>query len=169
MNEQNELKRCAANLFGAESCTCVQRWSPQAKQEECGNYTGEMYADHRGEYYKVQDVKDFIPCIHDPQPPTINCGTFTAEAVTAKPDTIQSLRATIAAAKEAIEAKEARISELREALNKIADPIAFLRQEALASDAQLIGSVAVQVSEDANWLKSVAREALAILAAKEQG
>ena len=50
--------------------------------------------------------------------------------------------------------------ELVEALNKISNPIFYLRKEAESSGGTLNG-FAVQLSNDANYLKGIARTALA--------
>ncbi len=49
---------------------------------------------------------------------------------------------------------------LREALRKIADPIASMRSDAEAQGAKLNGMMAVQLAADANYLKGIAAEAL---------
>jgi len=51
-------------------------------------------------------------------------------------------------------------SRLREALEKIAHPIKYLRDVAEKEGNQLNGQYTIQLSNDANWLKSIATEAL---------
>jgi hypothetical protein len=51
---------------------------------------------------------------------------------------------------------------LKEALNKIANPISYLRESANN------GSVAVSLSNSANWLKSIADDALKLIKIKSE-
>lgn len=54
----------------------------------------------------------------------------------------------------------AEIERLREALIEIAEPVSFMRKRAEADGHKLNGRMAVSLSDDANFLKSIAREAL---------
>lgn len=58
------------------------------------------------------------------------------------------------------EPRDERIARLEEALESIADPIAYMRKAAKASGSTLNGMIAMQMANDANWLKEVARIAL---------
>ncbi len=49
---------------------------------------------------------------------------------------------------------------LREALEQIAFPIKHLQQEAEREGAKLDGAMAIALSNDANWLKNIAKKAL---------
>lgn len=49
---------------------------------------------------------------------------------------------------------------MKEALQKIANPIAYLQQEAKEQGAQLDGMGAIALANNANWLSSVAARAL---------
>lgn len=53
-----------------------------------------------------------------------------------------------------------RIDFLERSLNKIANPVAAMQTEADEKGQYLDGPMAVVLSEDANWLKDVARTAL---------
>lgn len=50
---------------------------------------------------------------------------------------------------------------LREALERIADPLGSLQKEAEAKGNRLNGPVAIQIANDAKWLSSIAEAALA--------
>lgn len=52
-------------------------------------------------------------------------------------------------------------SRLREELDKIANPITYFQKEAQAQGGVLNGGMAALLANDANWLRSVAKEALA--------
>lgn len=52
------------------------------------------------------------------------------------------------------------IKKLKLALQKIADPIQYLREEADKTGATLNGDYAVRIANDALWLKDIARQAL---------
>src|ERR1035441_1962054 len=51
--------------------------------------------------------------------------------------------------------------EMLQALEEIAEPIPFMRKRAEAEGGKLNGQMAVILSDDANFLKSIARAALA--------
>jgi hypothetical protein len=53
-----------------------------------------------------------------------------------------------------------KCQEYREALEKIANPISYLQREAKESGYILNGQKAYELSNDANWLKNIAIEAL---------
>lgn len=55
---------------------------------------------------------------------------------------------------------EDEVYRLKAALEKIQDPIGYLKS-ITSEGCHLDGQMAVKLSEDPNWLKSVAREALA--------
>jgi hypothetical protein len=57
---------------------------------------------------------------------------------------------------------------LKEALNKIANPISYLRESANNAGGVLDGSVAVSLSNSANWLKSIADDALKLIKIKSE-
>lgn len=57
-------------------------------------------------------------------------------------------------------AQLAEIKRLGEALREIAEPVAFMRKRAESDGHKLNGRMAVSLSDDANFLKSIAREAL---------
>lgn len=56
--------------------------------------------------------------------------------------------------------EQADPSVLLEALEKINDPIAFLRKEAEAEGCKLNGHIALQLADDAHWLRDIADKAL---------
>lgn len=58
-------------------------------------------------------------------------------------------------------ARAARERELREALEEIAEPVPFMRKRAEAEGSKLNGQMAVALSDDSQFLKSIARAALA--------
>jgi hypothetical protein len=58
-------------------------------------------------------------------------------------------------------AQAGRIGELEAALAEISDPISFMRKRAEAEGNMLNGQMAVTLSQDHNFLKSIARAALA--------
>lgn len=62
-----------------------------------------------------------------------------------------------------LSAKQREVDELREALNKIAYPVKYLQAEAEKEGNQLNGIYAAQLSNDANWLKEIARQILSKL------
>lgn len=57
-------------------------------------------------------------------------------------------------------AAASRLKELEEALRNIADPIPYLEREAREQGAHLNGSMAVMLSTDHNFLRSIAKNAL---------
>jgi hypothetical protein len=79
----------------------------------------------------------------NPPPDVVVSGTLAADAE------LSRLRAT-----------EARTVLLEKALNNIANPISYLREEAERKGNKLNGNVAAQLSNDATWLKEIARAAL---------
>lgn len=59
-----------------------------------------------------------------------------------------------------LQQKDQRIKELEEALDKIANPIKYMRIEAEKQGGKLDGYMAIQLSKDANYLQSIAKEFL---------
>ena len=57
---------------------------------------------------------------------------------------------------------QSRVDELEKALRRIANPIAELQREAEESGYKINGPMAVQLAGDANFLKEIAKEALAV-------
>lgn len=55
---------------------------------------------------------------------------------------------------------QAEVLRLRVALDEIASPIPFMHKRAEAEGGKLDGRMAVELSDDANFLKAIAREAL---------
>ena len=49
---------------------------------------------------------------------------------------------------------------MKTALQKIANPIAFMQEEAVKEGAQLNGMMAIQIASDPNYLKNIAQTAL---------
>ena len=58
---------------------------------------------------------------------------------------------------------EQKLEIALEALEKIANPIKFFRQEAEKQGAKLDGFTAVQIAKDGNWLSGVADKALTVI------
>lgn len=54
-----------------------------------------------------------------------------------------------------------RVAKLEKALHHIANPIAVIQAEAKAQGMSVDGGMAVRLSDDPNYLKGIAREALA--------
>jgi hypothetical protein len=59
-----------------------------------------------------------------------------------------------------LEAADARIKQLEEAVETIADPILFLSKEADKVGASLDGRAAISIASDPAWMNSVAKAAL---------
>lgn len=60
----------------------------------------------------------------------------------------------------ALEAMEIYANEYKKALEKIANPLKYLQDEAERDGCKLNGVMAAQLCNDANWLKSIATKAL---------
>ena len=56
-----------------------------------------------------------------------------------------------------------KAEQYRVALDEIANPIKYMRQEAEAKGARLDGGIAIQLSGSANYLQGIARAALAAI------
>ena len=56
--------------------------------------------------------------------------------------------------------KDKLIEKQREALSKIAFPLKYLKDKADKEDATLNGMMALQICQDANWLKQIAEDCL---------
>jgi hypothetical protein len=56
--------------------------------------------------------------------------------------------------------KKTKEQLMTEALTKIAFPVSYLQDEAKKEGAQLNGQIALQLSGNADWLKSIAQKCL---------
>lgn len=50
--------------------------------------------------------------------------------------------------------------KLKEALEKISNPVLYLQQQAVKNGASLDGMMAISLSKDCEWLKGIASEAI---------
>jgi chromosome segregation ATPase len=82
-------------------------------------------------------------------------------------EVIEKLDADLDTAKAALLSAQKEIERLREALQEIAEPIPFMRKRAEAEGAKINGPMAVALAGDHQFLKSVARAALAQAEGKE--
>jgi hypothetical protein len=74
---------------------------------------------------------------------------------------LDAARALFSMSQQTVRGLQERIEKLEAALREIDDPISFMRRRAKAEGGVLNGQMAITLSQDHNFLKSIAREALA--------